>query len=74
MDSRERALEIFPIGTVVGRIFTDSEGNSKTFKATVYDYCDPYWRVQYPDGDREELTKREVDQGMGVAARPSSSA
>ena len=53
MDSRDRALEIFPIGTVVGRIFTDSEGNSKTFKATVYDYCDPYWRVQYPDGDWE---------------------
>ena len=74
VDSRERALEIFPIGTVVGRIFTDSEGNSKTFKATVYDYCDPYWRVQYSDGDWEELTKREVDQGMGVAARPSSSA
>ena len=74
MDSRDRALEIFPIGTVVRRIFTDSEGNSKTFKATVYDYCDPYWRVQYPDGDWEELTKREVDQGMGVAARPSSSA
>ena len=37
VDSRERALEVSPIGTVVGRIFTNSEGNSKTFKATVYD-------------------------------------
>lgn len=74
VESRERALDIFPVGTEVGRIFTDSEGRSKTFKAKVYDYCDPYWRVEYPDGDWEELTKREVDQGIGVAAQPSTSA
>ena len=35
---------------------------------------DPYWRVEYPDGDWEERTKREIDVGMGVAARPSFSA
>ena len=74
VESRERALDMFPRGTEVGRVFTDAEGRSKTFKAKVYDYCDPYWRVEYPDGDWEELTKREVEQGIGVAAQPSSSA
>jgi len=72
VESRERALDMFPCGTVVGRIFTDAEGQPKVFKAKVYDYCDPYWRVEYPDGDWEELTKREVEQGIGVAAQPSS--
>lgn len=67
-------MEIFPRGTEVGRVFTDAEGRSKTFKASVYDYCDPYWRVEYPDGEWEELTKREVTQGIGVAAEPPSSA
>jgi len=74
VESRERALEMFPRGTVVGRVFADAEGRSKTFKARVYDYCDPYWRVEYSDGDWEELTKREVEHGIGVAAQPSSSA
>ena len=58
VESRDRALEMFRRGTVVGRVFVDTEGRSKTFKVKVYDYCDPYWRVEYPDGDWEELTKR----------------
>ena len=58
MASREEALRLFPMGTTVGREFADSEGHSKVFKATVFDYSDPYWRVEYPDGDWEELTKR----------------
>ncbi|CAB1114741.1 unnamed protein product [Ectocarpus sp. CCAP 1310/34] len=57
VESRDRALEMFPRGTEVGRVFMDAEGRSKTFKAKVYDYCDPYWRVEYPDGDWEALTK-----------------
>ena len=72
--SRDQALQLFPIGTPVGREFVDSEGLAKTFKATVFDYCDPYWRVEYPDGDWEELNKWEMNVGMGVAARPSFSA
>ena len=59
---------------VVGRIFTDSEGHSKTFKAKVYDFYDPYWRVEYSDGDWEELTRREVEQGIGLASQPTFSA
>eukprot|EP00903_Cladosiphon_okamuranus_P009618 g9154.t1 len=72
--SRELALEMFPPGTKVGRVFMDAEGRSKTFKATLYDYCDPYWRVEYSDGDWEELTKREVENGIGIVAQQSSSA
>ena len=72
--SRAQALQLFPIGTPIGREFVDSEGHPKVFKAAVFDYCDPYWRVDYPDGDWEELTKREMDAGVGVAARPSFSA
>eukprot|EP00903_Cladosiphon_okamuranus_P021321 g19591.t2 len=69
-----KALRLFPISTPVGREFVDSEGHPKIFKATVFDYCDPYWRVEYPDGDWEDLTKREMDAGVGVAAQPSFSA
>ena len=73
--SRDQALQLSPIGTPVGREFVGSEGYLylKVFKATIFDCCDPYW-VEHPDGDREELTKREMDVGMGVAARPSFSA
>jgi len=74
VESREQALRLFPVGTRVGREFADNEGQTKVFKATVFDFCDPYWRVEYPDGDWEELTKREMDAGVGVAARPSFSA
>ena len=58
MASRDQALQLFPVGTVVGREFADSEGHLKVFRAKVFDYCDPYWRVEYTDGDWEELTKR----------------
>ena len=74
VESREQALRLFPVGTRVGREFADNEGQTKVFKATVFDFCDPYWRVEYPDGDWEELTKREMDAGVGVAACPSFSA
>lgn len=69
--SREDALRQYPLGTKVGREFADSEGNLKIFYGTVYDFCDPHWRVEYPDGDWEELTKRELDKGIGLVAQPS---
>lgn len=55
----------------MGRKFVDSEGRSKTFTAKVYDFCDPFWRVEYSDGDWEKLTRREVEQGMGGCGRPA---
>ena len=51
-----------------------ARGYLEIFRAAVFDCCDPYWRVENPDGDWEELTKREVTVGIGVAARPSPSA
>lgn len=44
--SREPALQLFPIGTPVGPEFADSDGRLKVFRAAVFDYCDPYWRVE----------------------------
>jgi len=41
----------------------DTEGRSKTFRAKVYDYRDPYWWVEYPEGDWEKLTKGRGGKG-----------
>eukprot|EP00752_Nemacystus_decipiens_P007882 g7042.t1 len=68
------SVGMFPRSTGVGRILMDADGRPKTFKATAYHYCGPYWRVEYPDGHWEEFTKREVEQGIGVAAQPPPSA
>ena len=29
----------------------------------VCDFSDPYWRVRYPDGDRQELNRQEIKRG-----------
>lgn len=39
--SREKALQLFPIGTPVGREFMDNQGSLKVFKATISDYTTP---------------------------------
>lgn len=57
----------FPVGTTVGREFSDSAGDLKIFCGRVCDFCDPYWRVEYPDGGWEKLTKRELERGMSAA-------
>ena len=62
--SRDQASQLFLLGTPAGREFVNSGGQPKIFKANVFDF-------EYPDGDWEELTRRETDVGMGVAARPS---
>ena len=72
MASREQPFQLFPVGTSVGREFANNEGQFKVFKATVFDYSDPFWRVEYPDGDWGELTRREMDTAIGVASRPSA--
>ena len=33
---------------------------------------DPYWRVEFSDGDWEELTRRELRHGISWAAQVSS--
>ena len=37
------------------------------FLGEVYDFSDPYWRVNYLEGDWEELNRQEVKQGNEVA-------
>lgn len=63
VESRDRALKIFPGGALFGRIFADAKGRPKTFKVRVYNYSDPYWRVEYLGGDWEQLTEREEGDG-----------
>lgn len=47
VESREHPLRLFPAGAQAGLEFVDNEGQPKVFKATVFDYSDPYWRVEY---------------------------
>lgn len=36
------------------------DGWENPMTGQVCDFKEPYWRVRYPDGDREELMKMEV--------------
>ena len=29
----------------------------------IYGFNDPYWQMRYPDGDWEELNRREIKRG-----------
>ena len=62
--TREEALSKFPLGTEVARELMDKEGNVILNRGRVCDFYDPYWRVEYGDGDWEELTRRELRQAM----------
>ena len=59
--NRAYALLEVPVGTVVRRDFTDQQGRIQRCKTEVYDYKTPYWRVRHEDGDREELTRTEIE-------------
>ena len=61
--NRTHALLEVPIGTVVWRDFTDRQGRIQRCRTEVYDYKTPYWRVPHADGDWEELTRTEIEQG-----------
>ena len=69
-EARTRALQDFPVGTQVGRPFEGTDGVSRVAVGQVYDFQVPYWRVRYPDGDWEELSRREMD--AAVLERQSS--
>ena len=60
---RTRALQDFPAGTLVRRSFVGSDGVSQMAVGRVYDFQPPYWRVRYPDGDWEELSRSQVTRG-----------
>jgi hypothetical protein len=43
---------------------------SQQFFVSVY-YCRPeWWRVQYEDGDVEEIERAELEKGMALATKP----
>ena len=59
-----RALQDFPAGTQVRRPFEGADGVRRKAVGRVYTSQVPYWRVQYPDGDWEELSRREMNDGV----------
>ena len=52
----------------------DKDGNIILSKVKICDVYDPYWRVEFSDGDWEELTRRELRHGITLAAEVSLSA
>ena len=61
--NRAHALLEVPIGTVVWWDFTDQQGRIQCCRTEVYDYKTSYWRVRHADGDWEELSQTEIEQG-----------
>ena len=66
--NRAHALLEAPVGTVVWRDFTDQQGRIQRCRTDVYDYKTPYWRVRQEDGDREEWTRTEIEQGRDTSS------
>lgn len=75
MATREDALREFPLNTEVGRELRDKDHDVIISRGKVCDFYDPYWRVEFSDGDWEELTRRELRRGITLAAQlpPSTS-
>ena len=69
MATREAALLEFPLGMEVCRELRDKDGNIIFSRGKVCDFYDPYWRVEFSDGDWEELTRRELRHGITLAAQ-----
>ena len=67
MATRAEALTEYPCGTTVGRELMDQEGNIVLSRGRVCDFYDPYWRVEFSDGDWEELNRRELKGAVGMA-------
>ena len=61
--NRTHALLEVPIGAVVWRDVTDRQGRIQRCRTEVYDYKTPNWRVRHADGEWEELTRTEIEQG-----------
>ena len=74
MSTREAALLGLPLGTEVCRELKDKGGNIILSRGKICDFYDPYWRVEFSDGDWEELTRRELRHGITLTAQVSSSA
>ena len=64
----EEALRLFPIGTRIAKTFR-ADGKDIVIEGEVYEYCEPYWRVRYTDGDWEELNSRQMRAYKAQGAR-----
>ena len=51
MATRDAALLEFPLGTEVYRELKDKGGNIILSRGKICDFYDPYWRVEFSDGD-----------------------
>ena len=74
MATREAASLQFPLSMDVCRELEDKDGNIILSRGKIYDFYGPYWRVEFSDGDWEELTRRELRHGITLAAQVSWSA
>ena len=57
---RDKALQEFPVRTRISKPFIDGMGKERIFEGRVCDFQDGYWRVEYTDGDRENLSRRDL--------------
>ena len=69
--TREATLLEFPLGMEVCRELKDKDGNIILSRGKISDFFDPYWRVEFSDGDWEELIRRELHNGITLAAQVS---
>ena len=58
------------IPTEIGRELVGKDGQTVVRKGKICDFSDPYWRVEYPDGDWEELSRKEVRKAVLLAHQP----
>ena len=52
----------------------DKDGTIIPSRVKIYDFYDLYLRVEFSDGDWDELSRRELRHGITLAAQVSSSA
>ncbi|CAB1113987.1 unnamed protein product [Ectocarpus sp. CCAP 1310/34] len=67
--TREAALQEFPLNTEVAKELRDKDDNIILSRGKVCDFYDPYWRVEFSDGDWEEFTRRELRHGIALASQ-----
>ena len=59
---KPKGLDVYPLGTLVYKVFVDPHGEEREYQGSVtgYDKRRRWFRILYTDGDKEELTAKEV--------------
>ena len=63
----------FPLRMKICRELKDKGGNIILGRGKICDFYDPYWTVEFSDGDWEYLTRRELRHRTTLAAQVPSS-